>query len=64
MTGIYVRIQRDGRLEDREIDELSDQELVQLARDQPLEAGWRWAILLAGWIRDTLGKVGNEEAYE
>lgn len=53
MTGAYVRVFRDGRWENVQIDQLTDDELDQLEKDQP-ERGWVWAKFLAKWIRDNV----------
>lgn len=51
MTGAYLRIRRDNRWLSIEIDQLTDDELDQLAKDQP-ERGWVWAKFLAKWINE------------
>ncbi len=53
MTGAHVRIERDGKWQPIEIDQLTDQELERLAEEQP-ERGWVWATYLAKWIRDNV----------
>jgi hypothetical protein len=52
MTGIYVRVRRDGAWQNLEFDQLSDAELTAFAASQPVEKGWPWACTLAAWIRD------------
>jgi hypothetical protein len=56
MTGLYVRIERDGRDVALEIDELTDAELDQwletVHHPDPTDLGYRWAVALAKWIRD------------
>ena len=57
MTGIMVRVERGGRWQDLELDELTDDESNAWAAervwaDPTPPAGWRWAIRLARWIRD------------
>lgn len=54
MTGAYVRIKRGNHWENIEIDQLTDDELDTLAREQPVERGWVWAAFLARWIRDNI----------
>lgn len=54
MTGAYVRIQRNGKWENVEIDQLTDFELAEFAKSQPVEKGWAWTIWLAGWIRNNV----------
>jgi hypothetical protein len=61
MTGIIVPIQRNGRWENAELDELSDAELEALADSYTKESGWRWAMALAKWIRDNVHAVSAEE---
>ncbi len=54
MTGAFIRIFRDDRWQSIEIDQLSDEELDELAVGLP-EDGWKWAKFLATWIRDNIG---------
>jgi len=51
MTNAFVRIQRDGKWQPVEIDQLTNGELDRLAQEQP-QRGWVWAKFLAKWIRD------------
>ena len=53
MTGAYLRIKRDGKWGNVEVDQLTDEELENLAEQQP-ERGWTWARFLAKWIRDNV----------
>jgi hypothetical protein len=55
MTGAYIRVQRDGRWDKVEIDQLTDAELAEMAASKPND-GWMWAIFLAKWIRDNVGE--------
>jgi hypothetical protein len=52
MTGAFVRMQRAGRWQEVEIDQLTDAELDAFAESQGPEYGWQWAKFLARWIRD------------
>lgn len=55
MTGAYVRIEREGKWENIEIDQLTDEELDSFLPDQdPV----KWAKFLAGWIRDNILEQG------
>ena len=58
MTGAYLRVKRD-KWENIEIDQLTDQELDQLEKDQPAR-GWVWAKFLAKWIRENIKEAENE----
>ncbi len=51
-TRAYVRIFRDGKWRNVEIDRLSNDELSTFAESQGLTRGWVWAKFLATWIRD------------
>jgi len=59
MTGAYLRIKRDGKWGNIEIDQLKDSELDQLALDQGEQRGWVWAKFLAKWIRDNIKEKEN-----
>lgn len=53
MTGIYVRVMRDGAWQSLEVDTLTDGELSAWARQRAHDdIGWAWAVRLAAWIRD------------
>lgn len=58
MTGAYIRVQRDGKWENVEIDQLTDGELDGLADEQP-DRGWMWAKFLAQWIRHNVSNAGE-----
>ena len=49
MTGAYVRILRDGKWDNIEIDQMTDEELDQFLKPDDSK---RWAVFLAKWIRD------------
>ena len=53
MTGTYVRIERDGKWRNIEIEQLTDDELESFAKEHP-ESGWKWAKFLVKWIRDNV----------
>lgn len=55
MTNAYVRILRDDRWQNIEINQLTDDELEAFADKHP-ECGWMWAKFLAKWIRDNVGQ--------
>ncbi len=54
MTGAYVRIERAGRWQNVEFDELTPDEFDAFAAAQPEQRGWVWAKFLAQWIRDNV----------
>ena len=56
MTGIYIRWRRNGRIAELELDELTDTELAEWSEQQRERGkdGWRWAVVLAAWIRDNV----------
>ena len=63
MTGTYVRIERDGKWQSIEIDQLTDAELDTFAAaNHQLERGWTWAKFLAKWIRDNIKEDSNANA--
>ena len=52
-TQLYVRINRDGKWQNIEIDLLTDDELEFFAREHQ-DSGWKWAKSLVKWIRDNV----------
>ena len=60
VTGVYVRMKRDGCWDAIDFTDLTDDELEQFATDHP-EQGWRWATFLAKWIRDNVEKPATSE---
>jgi hypothetical protein len=54
MTGIPIRILRDGRWQSVDLDTLTDAELDAFAMRNAREGrdGWPWVKALARWIRD------------
>lgn len=58
MTGAYLRIKRNGKWENIEIDQLTDDELNEIEITQP-NRGWEWAKFLAKWIRDNFVEETN-----
>jgi hypothetical protein len=59
MTGFYVRIEREGKFQPVEIDQMTDAELSKFfesqERDNP-PSSRAWAIALAKWIRDNVAE--------
>ena len=60
MTGAFIRIERGGKWQNIEIDQMTNAELDILATGQP-GRGWKWAIFLAKWIRDNIGPMQRGE---
>lgn len=54
MTGYFIRIERDGKWQAVELDQMTDEELEVFFKDNP--ASTKWAISLAKWIRDNVGE--------
>jgi len=56
MTGIYVRVKRNGKFENVEFELLTDKEMVdfiEMKREQKQD-GWSWAVALAKHLRDNI----------
>lgn len=53
MTGAFVRIERNGKFENIEFENLTEEEMKAFASKQP-ERGWQWAIALAKWIKENV----------
>lgn len=58
MTGYFIRVEREGKFESVEIDQMTDAELKTLFEDQDKKDNGistrAWAITLAKWIRDNV----------
>ena len=60
MTGLYIRIERDGKWQNLEIEDLTDDELDKFCAEKGknaapgFENGWPWVNALARWIRDNV----------
>lgn len=61
MTGAFLRILRDSEWQNIEIDQLTDEELDLIEREQP-NRGWSWAKFLARWIRENVRDPGSESS--
>jgi hypothetical protein len=53
MTGAYIRVKRQGKMENIEFELLTDKEMAEFADKDP-EVGWNWAIFFAKYIRDEI----------
>ncbi|MCK4446556.1 MAG: hypothetical protein KAW56_05700 [Candidatus Marinimicrobia bacterium] len=56
MTGIYVRVKRNGKFESVEFELLTDKEMeefVAIKRALKLD-GWNWVIKFAKYLRDNV----------
>lgn len=53
MTSAFVRIERNGKWESIEFDQLTNTEMDTFASSHPKD-GWKWAKFLAQWIRDNI----------
>jgi hypothetical protein len=57
MTGMYLRIRRNGEVQPVEIDRMDDDELDRWAKKARVEdpaKGYDWAFALAKWIRENV----------
>jgi hypothetical protein len=61
MTGAYVRIEREGRWQNVEIDTLTDAALEAFAARQGVERGWLWAAALVDWIEAHVTGLPHDE---
>ena len=52
LTGIFVRIKRDGQFKNLDVGGLTDDELEGFFAEVNVGVARRWAIALAKWIRD------------
>ncbi|KKL99707.1 hypothetical protein LCGC14_1132260 [marine sediment metagenome] len=60
MTGAFVRIERDGKWYNIEIEQLTDGELELFAEQHP-NAGWEWTKFLVKWIKDNVQTKQDSE---
>ena len=56
MTGLFVRIERKGKWQSIELDELTDGELDRFIQTMGQQNGWPWVKRLVQWIRDNVGE--------
>jgi hypothetical protein len=56
MTGAYIRVKRQGKMENIEFELLTDKEMAEFADKDP-EVGWNWAIFFAKYIRDEIKPI-------
>jgi hypothetical protein len=61
MTGIYVRILRDGQPHSVEVEDLSDAELQTWFASKDPEELVRWLVWLVGWIRDSVTSSAEDD---
>lgn len=54
MTGIFLRIGRQGRWQAVALENLTAPEWAAFVATQSAADGWHWARRLAVWIRETL----------
>jgi hypothetical protein len=54
MTGIFVRVERQGHWENVELDQCSEAEIRQVLEARTGEELVRWIVTLVGWIRDNV----------
>lgn len=61
ITGFFVRVQRDGRFQNLDVAELTDNELDAFFRGRDADSLLRWVVGLAAWIRGNVKvvKVGE-----
>lgn len=72
MTGIFVRVQRDGVWQNLEVDNLTDRELDEFITGQmkgkhgfqscheDVKLPWNWVKTLAAFIRDHKERIDEE----
>lgn len=54
MTGAYVRVQRDGRWQNVEYDQLTDEELEQWMAEMDADEARKWLRFSVKWMRDNV----------
>ena len=52
MTGIFVRVAREGHWENRELEQCTAEEIRQTLQGRDRLELVEWIVGLAGWIRD------------
>lgn len=58
MTGAYVRMLRDGKWQNIDFDQLTNEEMDAYIKAHP-EDGWNWAKFIAKFIRDNIKEEGE-----
>ncbi len=56
MTGVYVRINRNGKWENIEFELLTDKEMEEFVamKQGQKQDGWSWAVCFAKFLRDDI----------
>ena len=54
MTGLVVRILRDGQWQNLEVEELTDAELDAFCASKSPTEGWAWFRAMVRWVRDNV----------
>ena len=54
MTGVYVRVKREGKWENIQFELLTDKEMQEFADNDKSNRGWAWAIFFAKYLRDKI----------
>jgi hypothetical protein len=58
MTGIFVRVEREGHGTTAPLEQCSEAELRQLLEGRTGEELVRWIVVLVAWIRDNVQEEG------
>ena len=56
MTGVYVRVKRNGKWENIEFELLTDKEMEEFVaeKQEQKQDGWKWVVFYAKYLRDTV----------
>jgi site-specific recombinase XerD len=64
MTGIYIRVKRDGKWQSLEIEQLSQEELVEVFKDADKERVILFFAAVTKWMREHLIEDGSADNGE
>ena len=59
MTGVYVRVSRNGKWENIEFELLTDKEMEVFVatKQEQKQDGWSWAVFYAKYLRDKIKPI-------
>ena len=64
MTGLFIRVLRNGKWQNIEFEHLTDAEMDNHILRQPVDMGWAYAKALAKWIKENVKEQEPEPVID